>query len=47
MRNIYVAGDEIGRVPLKPKNHAMSYLIDCKKMSTYGDLLKVPAWELR
>lgn len=47
MRNIYVTGDDIGRVPLRPSNYAMSYLIDCKKMRTYGDILKVPAWELR
>ncbi len=47
MRNIYVSGDEIGRVLLDSYNPAMKFLISNKKMSTYGDLLKIPAWELR
>ena len=47
MRKEYVSGDEIGRVPLISSNKAMTYLIGCKGMRTYGDLLKVPAWELR
>lgn len=47
MRKVYVHGDEIGRIPIQHDSRAMSYLIKNKNMRTYGDILKVPAWELR
>ncbi len=47
MRKVYVHGDEIGRVQIQHDCRAMSYLIKNKNMRTYGDILKVPAWELR